>query len=54
MDMGLDINKFDAAARARPTDERFVIAYPHFNVNGVCVCATASARLQRTCTYACT
>ncbi len=33
------------AERAQPSDERFVCAYPHFNVNGACtsiqdVCVT--------------
>jgi hypothetical protein len=34
LDMGLDINKFDPTQRVSASDELFIIAYPHFNVNG--------------------
>ena len=34
MDLGLDINQAKAAARVKDTDKIFLIAYPHFNVNG--------------------
>ncbi|KAK9841778.1 hypothetical protein WJX81_002326 [Elliptochloris bilobata] len=32
-DMGLDFGKVAVVERAQPSDERFVCAYPHFNVN---------------------
>lgn len=31
------------AERAQSSDERFVCAYPHFNVNGVCIPAEPAA-----------
>ena len=34
MDWGIDINKFDVSTHAKESDEVFIIAYPHFNVNG--------------------
>ncbi|KAK9814690.1 hypothetical protein WJX72_009846 [[Myrmecia] bisecta] len=33
LDLGIDINKFNLATRAQATDDLFIIAYPHFNVN---------------------
>jgi hypothetical protein len=35
MDLGLDLNKVDPVSKVRKDDTAFVIAYPHFNVNGV-------------------
>jgi hypothetical protein len=34
MDFGIDLNKFSIADRVDANDSAFVIAYPHFNVNG--------------------
>jgi hypothetical protein len=34
MDLGFDLKKVNVASRAQDTDKAFVIAYPHFNVNG--------------------
>eukprot|EP00884_Botryococcus_braunii_P020999 jgi/Botrbrau1/7583/Bobra.0159s0032.1 len=33
LDMGLDLNKFNPTQRTSASDQLFVIAYPHFNVN---------------------
>ena len=34
LDIGIDYNKTDITTRACQTDELYIIAYPHFNVNG--------------------
>ena len=34
MDIGIDINKKPISEKIKETDEIFVIAYPHFNVDG--------------------
>lgn len=34
LDIGIDYNKTDITTRACQSDELFIIAYPHFNVNG--------------------
>lgn len=34
LDIGIDFSKVDITTRARRTDELYIIAYPHFNVNG--------------------
>lgn len=34
LDIGIDFGKTDITTRARPTDKLYIIAYPHFNVNG--------------------
>lgn len=34
LDIGIDFGKTDITTRVRSTDELFIIAYPHFNVNG--------------------
>jgi hypothetical protein len=36
MDLGFDLKKVNVASRVQDTDKAFVIAYPHFNVNGAC------------------
>jgi len=33
-DIGIDLTKVDITTRTRPADELYIIAYPHFNVNG--------------------
>lgn len=33
LDIGIDFSKVDITTRARRTDELYIIAYPHFNVN---------------------
>lgn len=35
LDIGIDYGKTDITTRTRQTDELYIIAYPHFNVNGV-------------------
>lgn len=34
LDIGIDLTKVDITTRTRPADELYIIAYPHFNVNG--------------------
>ena len=34
LDIGIDLTKVDISTRTRKTDELYIIAYPHFNVNG--------------------
>ena len=34
LDIGIDLTKVDITSRTRLTDELYIIAYPHFNVNG--------------------
>jgi Domain of unknown function (DUF1995) len=34
-DFGLDFGKLDVTQRAKATDELFIAAYPHFNVNEI-------------------
>ena len=34
MDIGIDINKKPISEKIKETDEIFVMAYPHFNVDG--------------------
>ena len=36
MDFGIDFKKVKVTSRVQADDSAFVIAYPHFNVNGVC------------------
>ena len=36
LDIGIDYGKTDITTRTRETDELYIIAYPHFNVNGMC------------------
>eukprot|EP00891_Asterochloris_glomerata_P008847 jgi/Astpho2/8847/Aster-05482 len=33
LDIGIDFNKVDVASRCKPSDQLYIIAYPHFNVN---------------------
>lgn len=34
MDLGLDLKKVNVADKVQADDSGFVVAYPHFNVNG--------------------
>lgn len=34
LDLGIDLKKVKTAERIRDSDTAFVMAYPHFNVNG--------------------
>jgi hypothetical protein len=36
MDLGFDLKKVNVASKVQNTDKAFVVAYPHFNVNGAC------------------
>lgn len=34
LDIGIDFGKVNIASRTRSADKMYIIAYPHFNVNG--------------------
>ena len=34
LDIGIDFGKVNVASRTKDTDQMYIIAYPHFNVNG--------------------
>lgn len=38
LDIGIDFGKVNIASRTKASDKMYIIAYPHFNVNGKLPC----------------
>lgn len=53
LDIGIDYNKTDITTRACQTDELYIIAYPHFNVNGIHSMTPQHAAVDTCCRCCC-